>query len=279
MCWRLFYSRNGGLRNLSHGDMKTGILFGFLRDLLSLQSDIQTKNVAFCFDAKRLIRKEIYPKYKSSREEKKKAMPQAEAEAVQEMYKQIRRLRLFLPDCGFRNVFYEDGYEADDLVASVVESNPKKELVLVSGDKDLWQLLRPGVSIFLPGDKTTLTAEQFTRDWQLEPKQWAIVKAIAGCGSDDVKGCDGVAEITAAKFLKRTLGKKTNAYKNIKAFRDTAKANMKLVRLPFKGCPALPLMKDEIDPEQWSRVLSRYGIKSLRLNPPRLGERHGKRSQ
>lgn len=270
MCWRLFYAKDSGLRNLSHGDMKTGILFGFLRDLLLLQSELVTTNVAFCFDSKTSHREAILPSYKSSRKKKRQEMDDEDVKAIEEMYAQIAELRQFFSKVGFVNVFHENGYEADDMIASVVINNPDYDIAIVSADKDLYQLLRPGVFIHQPGGKPAVTHKTFKRDWRIKPKTWVSVKALAGCNTDDVPGCPGVGEKTAIKFLKKELKDTSTTYENIQAFMPQAKKNIRLVKLPYPGCPVCVLQDDDVSHKRWNKILSKYGIRSLRHNPPRL---------
>lgn len=284
LCWRLFHT---SLRSLSHNEVGTGILYGFVRDMLSYQDHHSTTNIAFCFDSNVSCRKVVYPGYKSSREEKKKAAPAEEQKLHKSMYNQIRLLSSeFLPGIGYKNVFWHEGFEADDLIGSIVRNKTEKqELVIVSADKDLYQLLGPGVSIWVPGamgrDKT-ITEETFREEWNLEPSQWRMVKAIAGCSTDDVPGCPGIGESTAAKFLRKELNKapsktgKPSQYEKIRDFKESAKRNLRLVSLPFKGTPDLFLEKDELDGEAWRKMLKKFNIRSLKFSPPIIkGVRRG----
>lgn len=283
LCWRLFHT---SLRDLSHGDVGTGVLYGFVRDMLSFQEHHGTSNVAFCFDSRESKRKEILPTYKSRREELRKEESREDQAARESMYRQIALLRKeFLPSIGFRNVFFAKGYEADDLIASVVLNRSGREIVIVSADEDLLQLLRPGVSIWKPGpfgkDKT-ITDETFQQEWGIRPRQWRMVKAIAGCKSDDVPGCPGIGEKTAVKFIRKELPKKPSKsgkptqYEKIRDFQESAQKNMELVSLPFKGVPDLTLHRDELDGVAWKKMLKRFGINSIRFTPPVIGVRRGK---
>lgn len=270
LCWRLFHT--GGLKKLSHKEVATGVLFGFIRDIVSFQDIHSTTNVAFCFDAQNLKRKEALPGYKSTREEKRKLETKEEHKSRQQLMDQINTLRTtFLKSIGFRNIFHADGYEADDIIASLCLNKPDTaEMIIISSDKDLLQLLTPDVSIWEPGNQTFTTLEDFIGAWGILPTMWARIKAIAGCGTDDIRGVTGVGEKKAAQFLTGMMNKKTPTFKKIIAAKELALSNLPLVQLPYKGCPTFKLKFDKIDPKVWAETLAQYGMKSLRNSPPRL---------
>jgi 5'-3' exonuclease len=86
-----------------------------------------------------------------------------------------------------------------------------------------------------------------------------MVKSIAGCDTDDVKGVKGIGEKTAAKFLlgKLTKGKKLDA---INANLDLFKINSPLVKLPFPGTPSHELQNDECTEAKRREVYASLGI-------------------
>jgi DNA polymerase-1 len=274
LCWRVFHS---SLSKLSYKEIPTGVMFGFIRDLVSFQDTHATTNVAFCFDSHESKRKKILPTYKGTREEKRKLESKEEQKARMGLIQQIEILRTsFLKDIGFRNVFHAEGYEADDVIASICQTRPDTtELIIISSDKDLLQLLEPSVSIWEPGSGRFTTDENFVGAWGIQPHQWPTVKAIAGCNTDDIPGIAGVGEKIAAKFIKRELNKKTKTYAKIIAGKEQARANIELVKLPFKGTPRFKLRFDKIDPEVWRNVLTEYGMRSLRNTPPKFRVKKG----
>ena len=274
LCWRVFHS---SLKKLSYKEVATGVMFGFIRDLVSFQDIHSTTNVAFCFDAKDLKRKQVLPGYKSSREIKREQETRQEKKSRQELMDQINTLReSFLKDIGFKNIFWADGYEADDIIASLCINKPDTaEMIIISSDKDLLQLLAPDVSIWNPKDHTFTTEETFEGAWGILPTQWAKVKAIAGCDTDDIPGVVGVGEKKAISFLNNNMNKKTKTYEKIKASKQLAKDNLPLVKLPYEGCPEFKLKFDKIDPKIWERVLSDYGMRSLRNSAPPILNRRG----
>lgn len=268
LCHRAFFAMGG----LSHEDVKTGVIFGVLRDIANLAKQFSTNRFAFCFDSPKSLREEVYPNYKSSRRKRKGPRGQSEEEAHQyqldreELYRQIKLLHNdYLPAVGYKNVFMQEGYEADDLIASIVlgDGDMKMDYVIVSGDKDLYQLLDSNVSMWVPGTKQLLTGLSFMKEWQIDPSDWVKVKAIAGCSTDDIEGVPGVGEITAAKYVRGELPPKAQTYQDIKAMRDVWRENLKLVRLPYEGLEQVVLKKCEIPVTAWRGIAKKCGINSI----------------
>lgn len=259
LCWRAFYSTGV----LSHGDVPTGVIYGFLRDILTFQEDHGTDRIVFCFDRGQLLRKRDYPGYKANRT---KQFNEESLQSAIQVKEQIRRLRTeLLPQLGFVNVFSKSGYEADDIIASVCLNLPKKdEGIIVGADYDLYQLLTDRILMWHPTSKKATTAESFSKEYGITPTQWINVKAIAGCSSDNVIGIKGVGEKTAAKFLNGSLKPSSKAWQLISANNHVWDSNRHLVKLPYAGCPVFPLQRDQIDRREWNKVLDSMGMKSLK---------------
>jgi DNA polymerase-1 len=262
LCWRAFYTTGG----LSFGGHQTGTVYGFLRDVRGLQELHDTQNVVFAFDGGSGRRVELFPDYKASRYAKAVGMLPEERESHEAFLTQIRKLRkLYLPTIGFRNILWQEGYEADDVIASVCRGLGRAEdAVVVTADSDLFQLLAPNVVLYNPQKKKAITEKSFKDEWGIPPTLWADVKAIAGCSTDDVPGIRGVGEKTAAKFISGflTAGR---GYNSIVAGNGIWRRNLELTRLPFPGTRRFELQDDEVTPEKWDYVTGRLGMKSLKV--------------
>ncbi len=248
---------------LTYGGSDTGVLFGVFREVKLLRERFSPTTTTFCFDGRRLERKKIYPEYKEGR--KKESTPE-EIEARQGLYSQLELMRdELLPEIGFRNVFHCDGYEADDLIASVCIEMPKKHTaIIISTDNDLWQLLVDGrVMIYSPTLKALFTAKLFRDMWGIDPFLWADVKALAGCTSDNVEGVKGVGPHKATKFLSGGMKDSEVAFGAIIEGNNTYNRNLELVRLPFVGTPKCKLRRDRFDEGRWDGVMNRFGMVSL----------------
>jgi DNA polymerase-1 len=246
-------------KSMTHGDIATGVVYGFLRDIATLLTLHNTKQIAFCFDHGKPKRARLYPAYKANR----KPESIEDKEHRSERNRQINLLRNeYLPAIGFKNVFWQEGYEADDLIASIVRSNARlTDIAILSSDKDLYQLLSPRVFMWNRGKKTTL--QSFYQEWGIKPDRWAEVKAMAGCTSDNIEGIDGVGEKTAIKFLKGELKAGSKAWKEINARQGLILKNLQLTTLPFPNTLEPVIQKDSVTRETWNTFVSSLNMKTL----------------
>lgn len=266
LCWRAFHTTG----HLSHNEVRTGVIYGVLRDVLDLSQRFESGSVVFCFDSRYSRREEILPTYKSSRKNKRSDDSEENQLARMEMINQITALRKqHLPRIGFQNVFMQKGYEADDLVAASCQAVEAAgdTAVVISSDHDLFQLIRPSIKIWNPSKQQFWTTQNFSKQYGIHPMEWAMVKAIAGCKTDDVPGIKGVGETTAVKFLTKQLPKTSTKYQAIKAGKELIRRNIPLVELPFEGCQPVSLAIDKCKRENWIKVLEDLGIRSLRGLP------------
>lgn len=260
LAYRAFFA----LGDLSHKEVPTGVLYGFFRDISVLMERFATNHIAFAFDHGVGIREKTYPIYKAKRRMGVQ-LTEKELQRLDTFKQQIWKLKEdFLTSVGWKNVYFHKGYEADDVIASMVRDLPTDdEAIIVSADKDMWQLVKRNVSCYNPQTKKSVTLESFYAEWNLQPISWRDVKAIAGCTSDNVPGVEGVGEITAAKYLTGKLtGKKAQA---IIDFRNSLlyNRNANLVYLPYTGTPFYKLQEDKLDVKAWKELMRDLGIKSL----------------
>lgn len=254
MAWRAHYTTG----SLSHKGRPTGVLYGFFHSLHNIQSFLSVSRVAFCFDGLTNLRKAVYPDYKGNRQS---SDPMKEA-MFYEVHQQIDGLKKWLPKLGFRNVFCQEGYEADDLIASLVKQYTEREFIILSSDKDLYQLLRPGVWIWNPVSQKSITVESFQEEWGISPDWWAWVKAIAGCKTDNIPGISGVREKTAVKYLLgKTSEKQTQKIGTLQY--DMLAKNLPLVTIPLPGLAPMELRPDEVTAKKWRSFCEWKGMKSL----------------
>jgi len=247
--------------NLVYDEIPTSVAYGVFRDVLQLLEMFDTTKIAFCFDHGKPLRSLDWPEYKSGRRKNK---TDEQKEAIALVKQQIKAMRReYLPALGFTNILYQNGYEADDVIAKVVLDRPKKNFVIVSSDQDLYQLLSSRVSLWNPHAKQLWTEDLFSKLKGVTPSQWVDVKAMAGCATDDIKGIVGVGEKTACRFLNGALDPKSAAYTKCVKGNKIWRRNMILVRLPYPEIQAFPLAPSENTQEKWLPVLRKLGIKSL----------------
>jgi DNA polymerase-1 len=265
LAYRLYHT----MGELSHGAIKTGVVFGFLSSITQFQDQFGTDNIIFCFDQGVPKRRTLLPSYK----EKRHAPDDKEKQDIrQHLHEQVNLLRTqYLPKIGYHNICGCEGYEADDIIASITQSLSRDdEAIIISADGDLYQLLDSNVSLYNPTKHKITTYAGFCKDRGVKPEQWARVRALAGCDTDEVPGIKGVGEETAIKFINNTLPAHFKSYKAIcgKEGRETARRNKSLVQLPYKGTPTFEFKQDSISQEGWREVCDTLGIESLRDKDP-----------
>lgn len=253
---------------LTFNETPTAVIYGFLRDVTILMEEFSTDRVVFAWDFGYGKRLELLPGYKSSRERSHQNDTEEEKQSRSNFQYQVRKLReLYLRNLGFRNVYFQEGYEADDIIASIVRNTltPDDTAIIVSTDKDLWQLINVNVCCYNPHTRRLLDRDEFMKKWGIEPALWANVKALAGCATDDVPGIRGVGDLTAVKWFRSQLKPDSVAFRKINGEGIAIhNRNIKLVRLPFEGCEKFELVEDCVTPERWREVADRLGMQSLR---------------
>ena len=158
--------------------------------------------VVWVNDAGNSGRKELYPEYKANRE----AMEEAEQ---QEFDQGVRRVEQLLQ--GFRiPLIAVPGFEADDAIGTLADRATAQgwEAVIVSGDKDLYQLIRPGVAILNPGrsgpgavDPIWVDGTNARERLGVEPGHVVDYLAMVGDSADNIPGVKGIGEKGAAELL------------------------------------------------------------------------------
>jgi DNA polymerase I len=176
----------------------TSAPWGFAHFLLRIRETYQPDYMAVVFDAGMSDREKAYPEYKATREK----MPE-------ELEASLPRIREMV--AGFHDEVVElDGYEADDVIGTLARQAREVgvEAVIVSGDKDFYQLVGPGVHLLNPGrgGPTGVAAEWVDATNAGErlgvpPGQVVDYLALIGDSSDNVPGAPGIGPKTAVKLL------------------------------------------------------------------------------
>jgi DNA polymerase-1 len=213
----------------------TEVIYGFLSSVFNLQRTWEPDEIIFCWDSRKSYRKIAYPPYKSKRHYRS-LLTDEEKEEKKIFFEQLNTLRTeILPEMGFKNNFMKVGYEGDDLIAYIVKKYKQTSFHIVSTDQDLYQLFKPNILIINPSTGRGLSSSLFVREFGIKPIMWSMVKAIAGCSSDEIKGVEGVGEKTAIKYLTGKLPKHHKTYEKITSEegKEIKIRNKKLVTLPY----------------------------------------------
>ncbi len=197
LIYRAFFAFiNRPLTN-SRGE-NTSAPFGFANFLLAIRENHRPDYLAIVFDKGMSKREEIYPEYKATREK----MPE-------ELAASLPRIREMVE--GFHDPVVEvEGYEADDVIGTLAlqARDAGLEAVIVSGDKDLYQLVGPGVHLLNPGrggptgvEPEWVDESNADEKFGIPPERIPDYLALIGDSSDNVPGAPGVGPKTAVKLL------------------------------------------------------------------------------
>ena len=251
------------MKGFSYEDMKTGVIFGFLRQLLSLATKFDSNEMIFVWDSKNNLREKIYPEYKIKRKDKR-TVDDKEMDTMS--YPQFNILKNeILPSIFKCNIFSCDGYEGDDIIARIIQDYHKSTFMIVSSDEDLYQLLdKDRVQMYKIRPKLVYTEEMLMTEYNCRPSDWASVKAIAGCVTDEVPGVPNVGAKTAVKHLHNELKTSSKAFADIMTSKALIARNRRLVTLPLVGCPPF-VIEPSVSPslDAFIDVCNKYGLMSF----------------
>lgn len=208
LAYRMYFALTAGGNSQrwmnSKGEPTAGI-YGFARELIRLLEQEKPEYLAVAFDVGKTFRDDIFPEYKATREK----MPddlRAQLERIREMVDLFNIPRLEM-----------EGYEADDVLGTVSRIAAEQGLgvKIITGDRDLLQLVNERTAVYLAGDdQTYITDKDVIKKLGVRPNQVVDYKAIVGDTSDNIPGVKGVGEKTAIALLEKfdTLD---NVYANL----------------------------------------------------------------
>ena len=167
-------------------------VYGYTNMLIKLLADHDSDGFAVIFDAGReSFRNDFYPEYKAQR-------PDAPEELIPQFGLIREATRAFnLPSIEMK------GYEADDLIATYAREAKEAgvKVTIVSSDKDLMQLVEPGVELLDPMKNIAIGEEQVLDKFGVKPDRVVDVQALAGDSVDNVPGVPGIGIKTAAQLI------------------------------------------------------------------------------
>ena len=188
----------------------TGAMYGVLNMLKSLLVQYSPTHVAVVFDAKgKTFRDELFEHYKSHRP----PMPDDLRSQIEPLHEMVRAMGLPL--------LAVSGVEADDVIGTLaLEAEKKGHAVLIStGDKDMAQLVTPGITLINTMTNTILGPEEVEQKYGVPPSLIIDFLAMMGDSSDNIPGVPGVGEKTAQALL-QGLGGMQSIYDNLDKVAD-----------------------------------------------------------
>ena len=195
MAYRAFYALPAENFTTASGQ-HTNAIYGFATMLLSLLSSEKPTHVAVAFDVSRkTFRSEIFPEYKANR-----------AKTPDEFRSQMSYLHELVSAFGITQ-FEVEGYEADDVIATITKRAEKEgaEVFICTGDRDSFQLVNDKTTVLYPkrgvSDLARMTPAAVQEKYGMSPTQYPDFAALRGDPSDNLPSIPGVGEKTAAKWV------------------------------------------------------------------------------
>ncbi|MCE9644773.1 MAG: DNA polymerase I [Chloroflexi bacterium] len=208
LAYRMYFALTAGSSSqrwqTSKGEPTAGV-YGFARELVRILEQEKPEYLAVAFDVGKTFRDKIFPEYKGTREK----MPddlRPQLDRIREMVDAFNIPRLEM-----------DGYEADDVLGSAARIAEEQGLgvKIITGDRDLLQLVNERTVVYLAGDdQTYITDEDVIKKLGVRPDQVVDYKAIVGDTSDNIPGVKGVGEKTAISLLEK-FGTLDAVYQNL----------------------------------------------------------------
>ena len=260
----------------------TSAAWGVTNFLLRLFERRRPDYLAWVHDMGESFRHQTYPEYKATREKLTR-------ELQQDFDRSVERIEQIL-DAFHLPLIGVEGYEADDVIGTLATRAATRglQVVIVSGDKDFYQLIAPGIALLNPGRGGPAGVEEHWVDQSnaserlgVPPERVADYLALVGDTSDNVPGVKGVGEKTALELLKtygdldavlaaaeRIPGKR--AREALQEHADLARLSRDLVTIRRDVPLALDLERLRVRPPDVARLTELFTVLEFRSLVPKL---------
>ena len=195
MAYRAFFALPAENFTTAQGQ-HTNAIYGFATMLISLIKEEKPTHIAVAFDVSRkTFRSEIFPEYKANR-----------SKTPDEFRSQMSYLHELVSAFGIQQ-FEVEGYEADDIIATITKSAEKQqcEVLICTGDRDSFQLVNSHTTILYPkrgvSEMARMTPQAVQEKYGMSAEQYPDFAALRGDPSDNLPSVPGVGEKTAAKWI------------------------------------------------------------------------------
>lgn len=204
-------------------------VYGFVASILKLSKEFSTDKFIVCFDTETSMNnnKELNEDYKSNRPDYS-TLPENENPFIQLDYiiKALNKLDIPTLQCVDN--------EADDYLASIAKKyEDKYNVIIISSDKDLLQIVDDTIQVYNAQAKILYTKEKIKEKFNVDVEQYILYKALVGDNSDNVKGIKGVGPKTAVKLINDRTSSVWFEYK------DLIERNIKIMSLNCSLCTNL----------------------------------------
>ena len=258
----------------------TSAAWGVTNFLLRLLERRRPDYLAWVHDVGESFRHQTYPQYKATRQKLTEELQQEFDRSVERIEQILEAFRV--PLVGV------EGYEADDVIGTLATAARGLQVVIVSGDKDFYQLIGPGIALLNPGRGGPAAVEEHWVDLTnaserlgVPPERVVDYLALVGDSSDNVPGVKGVGEKTALELLKsfgdldailasaeRIPGKR--AREAVQQYADLARLSRQLVTIRRDVPLPLDLDRLRVRPPDVARLAELFTELEFRSLIPKL---------
>lgn len=264
-----------------------GAVHGFVSMLLRVIQDLKPTHIAVAFDRKEpTFRHEEFEEYQAHR-------PEMDEDLEPQFDKAKDVIRAFgIP------IYDKAGYEADDVIGTIAKKSQRKvdEVVIVTGDKDILQLVSQKTKVYLPirglKDAALMGKKEVIEKMGVKPDQIDDYKALAGDPSDNYPGVSGIGPKTAEKLLAKYKNL-DDIYKNIDKIEENTARKLKegkesadLSRKLAQIVTDIPIKLDvektskwRVDSKKAVDLFTEFGFKTLKERIKKVGKEFAKEKQ
>ena len=240
---RAFYGIMGSKMLMTNDGKYTNAVYGFLAILFKNLEDLNPEYIAVSFDLKaKTARHKLYEGYKANRH----GMPDELADQMPVIKDILRAMNI--------DIVEKEGYEGDDILGTLSKFGEAQglDVVILSGDRDTFQLASDNITIRIPRTKQGKTEvddynrQKVLEEYGVEPKSLIEVKGLQGDTSDNIPGVPGIGPKTAINLVKK-YSTIENLYKQIDAGTDDLKGKQKEAIINNKDMAFISRTLGEID--------------------------------
>lgn len=193
-------------------------VYGFAIQIINIIQNIKPKYIVVAFDAsKKTFRNDLYSEYKATR----KPMPDELRSQIEPLKKMLKLMNI--------EIVEQQGLEGDDVIGILSKKFLDTETIIVTGDRDSFQLVDKTTSVYFTkkgtSDVKIMNIAELKNEYGVSPKEFIELKALQGDSSDNIPGVPGVGPKTALDLVQK-YGTLEKIYENLERISGKVKEKL-----------------------------------------------------